>query len=71
LQAVPDDAVTPELPADVQDLLVALEAELDGSDPTVRAMALRLARLSAGTGPAAVSALRGLGELLATVRGQQ
>jgi hypothetical protein len=71
LQAVPDDATSPELPADVQELVVALEAELDGADPTVRAMALRLARLSAGTGPAAVSALRGLGELLATVRGQQ
>jgi hypothetical protein len=58
-----------DLPADVQALVEALEAELEGSDPTVRALALRLARLSAGTGPAAVSALRGLGELLAQQRG--
>lgn len=58
-----------DLPADVVELVEALEAELAGADPTVRALALRLARLSAGTGPAAVSALRGLGELLAAQRG--
>jgi hypothetical protein len=56
------------LPPDVQELVDALDKELVDADPTVRALALRLARLSAGTGPAAVSALRGLGELLEAQR---
>jgi hypothetical protein len=68
LSAVPDDAVV-ELPADVVELLEALDAELDDGDRTVRALAFRLAKLSAGSGPAAVSALRALGELLAATRG--
>jgi hypothetical protein len=57
-----------DLPPDVKALVAALDAELEGADPTVRALAMRLARLSAGTGPAAVSALRGLGELVASQR---
>jgi hypothetical protein len=58
-----------DLPVEVVELLEALDAELDDEDRTVRALAFRLARLSAGNGPAAVSALRALGELLAAQRG--
>jgi hypothetical protein len=67
LSAVPDDA-TATLPAEVVDLLEALDGELDAGDRTVRALAFRLARLSASTGPAAVQSLRALGELVAAQR---
>lgn len=50
-------------------LVEAVAAEWDGHDPLSRAMALRLARLAGGKGPAAVSALRGLAELAAYQRG--
>lgn len=67
LSAVPDDA-TATLPAEVVELLEALDGELDAGDRTVRSMAFRLARLSATSGPAAVQALRALGELVAAQR---
>jgi hypothetical protein len=65
LSAVPDDA--PVLP-EVLELIEALDVELDGSDRLVRALAFRLARLSAMSGPASVQALRALGELVASQR---
>ncbi|MGH9190976.1 MAG: hypothetical protein ACRDZ0_00690 [Acidimicrobiales bacterium] len=68
LSSVPDD-YEPALPPDVVELLEALDAELDRGDRTVRALAHRLATLSAGSGPAAVSALKALGELVAAQRG--
>lgn len=68
LSAVPEGA-TADLPAEVVELLGALDAELDPGDRTVRSLAFRLARLSATTGPAAVQALRALGELVAAQRG--
>jgi hypothetical protein len=71
LSAVGDDEAMLPLPPDVERLVEALEVELGDDDLAVKAMALRLARLSAGTGPASVSALRGLGELLTTIRGPQ
>jgi hypothetical protein len=67
LSAVPDDA-TAVLPAEVAELIGALDAELDANDRTVRALALRLAKLSAGSGPSSVQALRALGELVAAQR---
>jgi hypothetical protein len=57
------------LPPEVQELLEALDAELPPDDRTLRALAFRLATLSAGSGPASVSALRSLGELVAAQRG--
>jgi hypothetical protein len=51
------------------DLVAAVLAEWDGADPLSRAMAVRLAQLAGGRGPAAVSALRGLAELTAYQRG--
>jgi hypothetical protein len=50
-------------------LLEAVAAEWDEHDPLSKAMALRLARLAGGRGPAAVSALRGLAEMTAYQRG--
>jgi hypothetical protein len=67
LSAVPDGAEA-TLPAEVVELLEALDGELDAGDRTVRALAFRLARLSAMSGPAAVQALRALGELVAAQR---
>jgi hypothetical protein len=69
LAAVPDGFEPPSLPSDVVELLAALDAELDPGDQMVRALAFRLASLSAGQGPAAVSALKALGELVAAQRG--
>jgi hypothetical protein len=69
LSAVPDDAQA-VLPDEVLELLEALDTELDADDRTVRALAFRLARLSATSGPAAVQALRALGELVAAQRGR-
>jgi hypothetical protein len=51
------------------ELAAAVLAEFPESDPLSRAMALRLVMLSAGKGPAAVQALRALGELTAWQRG--
>jgi hypothetical protein len=68
LSAVPDDTRV-DLPADVVELLESLDAELADGDRMVRALAFRLAKLSATSGPAAVSALRALGELVAAQRG--
>jgi hypothetical protein len=50
-------------------LVAAVAAEWGDGDDLSRAMALRLARLASGRGPAAVSALRGLAELAAFQRG--
>jgi hypothetical protein len=69
LSAVPDGAEV-VLPDEVVELLEALDGELDAGDRTVRALAFRLARLSASSGPAAVQALRALGELVAAQRGR-
>jgi hypothetical protein len=49
-------------------LTEAVLAEFPESDALSRAMALRLVDLSAGKGPAAVQALRALGELTAWQR---
>jgi hypothetical protein len=57
-----------ELPSEVVGLLEALDAELPEDDAVVRSLAFRLAKLSATSGPAAVSALRALGELVAAQR---
>jgi hypothetical protein len=69
LSAVPDGAEV-VLPAEVVELLEALDGELSPDDRTVRALAFRLARLSATSGPAAVQSLRALGELVASQRDQ-
>jgi hypothetical protein len=50
-------------------LVDAVLAEWDDQDPLSKAMAVRLAQLAGGRGPAAVSALRGLAELAAFQRG--
>jgi hypothetical protein len=50
-------------------LVVAVAGEWDDHDPLSKAMAMRLARLAGGRGPAAVSALRGLAEMAAFQRG--
>jgi hypothetical protein len=70
LSAVPDGAEV-VLPAEVVELLEALDAELNPDDRMVRALASRLARLSATSGPAAVQSLRALGELVAAQRDRQ
>ena len=49
-------------------LVAAVEAEFPEDDPLSRALALRLVDLSGGRGPAAVQALRALGELVAYQR---
>ena len=51
------------------ELAAAVVAEFPESDRLSRAMAMRLVALSAGKGPAAVQALRALGELTAWQRG--
>jgi hypothetical protein len=53
---------------DVDQLAQAVEVEFSGDDELSRALALRLVKLSAGSGPAAVQALRALGELVAQQR---
>jgi hypothetical protein len=62
----PNQAATDQATAQ---LAAAVLAEFPESDPLSRAMALRLVDLSAGKGPAAVQALRALGELTAWQRG--
>jgi hypothetical protein len=54
--------------ADVSVLSVAVAAEFGEADPLVVALAARLAAIAEGNGPAAVAALRGLGELAAAQR---
>jgi hypothetical protein len=54
---------------EVAALLEAVASEWGDGDPLSLAMALRLARLAGGRGPAAVSALRGLAEMTAFQRG--
>jgi hypothetical protein len=49
-------------------LRAAVLEEFPESDPLSRAMALRLVDLAAGRGPAAVNAIRNLGELVAWQR---
>jgi len=49
-------------------LAAAVLEEFPESDPLSRAMALRMVELSEGRGPAAVQALRALGELVAYQR---
>jgi ATP/maltotriose-dependent transcriptional regulator MalT len=49
-------------------LAAAVEAEFSEEDALSRALALRLVELSGGRGPAAVQALRALGELVAYQR---
>jgi hypothetical protein len=56
------------MPEEVVDLERAVRAEVGDRDPLVLALALRLVRLSASSGPAAVQATRSLGELLAQRR---
>jgi hypothetical protein len=51
-------------------LLAAVREEFPESDPLSLALAERLAEVSGGRGPAAVSALKALGELVAAQRGQ-
>jgi hypothetical protein len=58
----------PPAAGDVGDLAAAVDAEFPSSDPLSRALARRLAALSSGHGPAAVQALRALGELVAAQR---
>jgi hypothetical protein len=67
LSAVPDGATVPSEP-DVAELLEAVQEEFPESDRLSRALALRLAGLSGGRGPASVQALRALGELVAAQR---
>jgi hypothetical protein len=50
------------------ELAAAVVAEFPESDPLSRALALRLVELSGGRGPAAVQALRALGELVSYQR---
>ena len=66
LQVVPGGASS--LPPEVEELERAVRAELGEADPLMLALALRLVRLSAGSGPAAVQAVRALGELMAQHR---
>jgi hypothetical protein len=57
---------------DKDPLVMAAETEFADSDPLVKALGLRLARVAAeGHGVPAVSALRALAELVAAQRGQQ
>ena len=62
----PDNASS--LPVETAELETAVRAELGEDDPLVLALALRLVRLASGSGPAAVQAVRALGELLAAHR---
>jgi hypothetical protein len=50
-------------------LMAAVREEFPSTDPLSRALAERMVELSAGKGPAAVQALRALGELVASQRG--
>jgi hypothetical protein len=61
----PEQRATDEATAKLAE---AVLAEFPESDALSRAMALRLVALSAGKGPAAVQALRALGELTAWQR---
>jgi hypothetical protein len=52
-------------------LVAAVEAEFPADDQMSRELALRLVELSGGRGPAAVQALRALGELVAYQRDER
>jgi hypothetical protein len=67
--AVVADGATVPMPDEVVRLEAAVRAELGEHDPLLLALATRLVRLSAGSGPAAVAALKSLGELVAQLRG--
>src|SRR5262245_30488638 len=66
LQVGPEGASS--LPLETAELETAVRDELGEDDPLVLALALRLTQLAAGSGPAAVQAVRALGELLAQHR---
>jgi hypothetical protein len=68
LTVVPDGATVPAVSGDVAELVAAVEEEFPPTDRLSRALALRLAGLSDGRGPAAVQALRALGELVSAQR---
>jgi hypothetical protein len=57
-------------PGSADDLAAAVRAEFPETDRLSRALALRLVDLAAGHGVAAVQALRALGELTASQRGE-
>jgi hypothetical protein len=67
LAVVADGAAVP-MPAEVEELERAVRDEFPANDPLSRALALRLVRLAGGSGPAAVAALKSLGELVAAQR---
>jgi hypothetical protein len=62
------DGATASLPEEVVQLEKAVRAELGTSDPLLLNLGLRLVTLSAGSGPAAVSALKSLAELVSVQR---
>jgi hypothetical protein len=66
--AVVADGATVPLPEEVVQLEKAVRAELGTSDPLLLNLGLRLVTLSAGSGPAAVSALKSLAELVSAQR---
>jgi hypothetical protein len=66
--AVVADGATVAMPAEVVQLEKAVRAELGEHDPLLLALATRLVRLTAGTGPAAVQAVKSLAELVAVQR---
>jgi len=66
--AVMADGATASLPEEVVQLEKAVRAELGTSDPLLLNLGLRLVTLSAGSGPAAVSALKSLAELVSVQR---
>jgi hypothetical protein len=67
LAVVADGALAP-MPEEVVALEKAVRAELGEHDPLLLALATRLVRLTAGTGPAAVQAVKALAELVAVQR---
>jgi hypothetical protein len=66
--AVVADGATVPMPEEVVQLEAAVRAELGEHDPLLLGLGLRLVRLSAGSGPAAVNAVKALGELMAAQR---
>jgi hypothetical protein len=62
------DAVQQAAAEATAQLAEAVASEFPETDPLSRALALRLVELSDGRGPAAVQALRALGELVAYQR---
>jgi hypothetical protein len=66
--AVVADGATVPMPEEVVQLERAVRAELGEHDPLLLGLGLRLVRLSAGSGPAAVNAVKALGELIAAQR---